>query len=83
MKIQNCESTKVQNRNIEIHKDTKKCKKMQKMKKHKKRNKQKKVQKYKKIGHQPLFELQTPDFAWKFVWIVQINYKSIKVQKRI
>merc|ERR1712083_680946 len=27
------------------------------------------------------FELQTPDFAWKFVWIVQINYKSTKVQK--
>ena len=30
---------------------------------------------------QPFFELQTPDFAWKFVWIVQINYKSSKVQK--
>ena len=30
---------------------------------------------------QPFFELQTPDFAWKFVWIVQINYKSTKVQK--
>ena len=29
----------------------------------------------------PFFELQTPDFAWKFVWIVQINYKSTKVQK--
>ena len=42
MKIQNCESTKVQNRNIEIHKNTKKCKKMQKMKKRKKRKKQKK-----------------------------------------
>ena len=28
---------------------------------------------------QPFFELQTPDFAWKFVWIVQINYKSTKV----
>ena len=27
------------------------------------------------------FWLQTPDFAWKFVWIVQINYKSTKVQK--
>merc|ERR1711974_507051 len=23
----------------------------------------------------------TPDFAWKFVWIVQINYKSTKVKK--
>ena len=42
MKIQNCESTKVQNRNIQIHKNTKKCKKMQKMKKLKKRKKQKK-----------------------------------------
>ena len=30
---------------------------------------------------QPFFELQTPDFAWNFVWIVQINYKSTKVQK--
>ena len=30
---------------------------------------------------QPFFELQTPDFAWKFVWIVQIKYKSTKVQK--
>merc|ERR1712173_294147 len=29
----------------------------------------------------PFFELQPPDFAWKFVWIVQINYKSTKVQK--
>ena len=30
---------------------------------------------------QPFFELQTPDFAWEFVWIVEINYKSTKVQK--
>ena len=49
MKMQNYESTKVQNRNIQIHKNTKKCKKMQKMKKRKKRKKQKKVQKYKKL----------------------------------
>ena len=68
MKIQNCESTKVENRNIKIQKNTKKCKKMQKMKR------KKKVQKYKKIGHQPLFELQTPDFAWKYVWTVSTNY---------
>ena len=27
---------------------------------------------------QPFFELHTPDFAWKFVWIVQTNYKSTK-----
>ena len=45
MKIQNCESTKVQNRNIQIHKNTKKCKKMQKMKKHKKQKKSTEVQK--------------------------------------
>ena len=25
---------------------------------------------------QSFFELQTPDFAWKFVWTVQPNYKS-------
>ena len=30
---------------------------------------------------QPFFELQIPDFAWKFVWIVQINYKSTKSTK--
>merc|ERR1712105_96018 len=30
---------------------------------------------------QPFFELQTPDFAWKFVWTVPTNYKSTKVQK--
>ena len=23
---------------------------------------------------QPFLELQTPDFAWKFVWIVPTNY---------
>ena len=27
------------------------------------------------------FELQTPDFAWKFVWIFRKNYKSKEVQK--
>ena len=73
MKIQNCESTKVQNRNIQIHKNTKKCKKMQKMKKHKKHKKQKNYRSTKN-GHQPLFELQTPDFAWKYVWTVSTNY---------
>merc|ERR1712020_217842 len=31
---------------------------------------------------QPFFELQTPDFAWKFVWIVQVNYKSTKSTKK-
>ena len=45
MKIQNCESTKVQNRNIKIQKNTKKCKKMQKMKKRKKQKKSTEVQK--------------------------------------
>ena len=25
---------------------------------------------------QPFFELQTPDFAWKFVWTVPTNYKK-------
>ena len=24
---------------------------------------------------QPFFELQTPDFAWKFVWIVSANFE--------
>ena len=27
---------------------------------------------------QPFFELQTPDFAWKFVWTVETNYKKYK-----
>ena len=27
------------------------------------------------------FELQTPDFAWKFIWTVQPNDKVQKVQK--
>ena len=30
---------------------------------------------------QPFFELQTPDFAWKFIWTVLTYYKSTKVQK--
>merc|ERR1712030_262560 len=38
---------------------------------------------------QPFFEVQTPDFAWKFIWIVEPNdkvqkttQKSTKIQKR-
>merc|ERR1712030_11290 len=41
---------------------------------------------------QPFFELQTPGFAWKFIWTVEpndkvqkyksIKQKSIKIQKR-
>ena len=27
---------------------------------------------------QPFFELQTPDFAWKFMWTVQLNDKVQK-----
>ena len=27
---------------------------------------------------QPFFELQTPDFAWKFIWTVQPNEKVQK-----
>ena len=27
------------------------------------------------------FQLETPDFAWKFVWTVQTKYKHKKVQK--
>ena len=30
---------------------------------------------------QPFFELQTPDFAWKFIWTVEPNDKVQKVQK--
>ena len=55
----------------------------------------KKLQKYKKyistkvLITQPFFEVQTPDFAWKFICTVQPNekvqkykeYKSIKIQK--
>ena len=25
---------------------------------------------------QPFFELQTPDFAWKFIWTVPTNYEK-------
>ena len=25
---------------------------------------------------QPFFQLQTPDFAWKFVWTVPTNYEK-------
>ena len=41
-----------------------------------------KVQKSTKVLiTQPFFELQTPDFAWKFIWTVQPNDKVQKVQK--
>ena len=51
-----------------------------------------KLQKYistKVFITQPFFELQPPDFAWKFIWTVEPNdkvqkyknYKSTKVQK--
>ena len=41
------------------------------------------------VQKKPFFELQTPDFAWKFVWTVEPNdkvqkykkYKSTKIQK--
>merc|ERR1711984_27058 len=43
----------------------------------------------KELITQPFFELQTQDFAWKFIWTVQPNdkvqkykkYKSTKIQK--
>ena len=31
---------------------------------------------------QPFFELQTPDFAWKFVWTVPTNYEKKFVKKK-
>ena len=31
----------------------------------------------------PFFELQTPDFAWMFVGLVQTNYKSTKSTKKV
>ena len=38
-----------------------------------------KVQKSTKVLiTQPFFELQTPDFAWKFIWTVQPNDKVQK-----
>ena len=47
-----------------------------------------KVKKYKKVQKstkvlitKPIFELQTPDLVWKFIWIVQPNDKVQKVQK--
>merc|ERR1712105_302412 len=46
-----------------------------------------KLQKYKKYRStkvlitQPLFELQTPDFAWKFIWTVEPNTKVQKYKK--
>jgi len=30
---------------------------------------------------QSFFELQTPDFAWKFIWTVRTKYKSTKRYK--
>ena len=33
---------------------------------------------------QPFFDLQTPDFAWKFVWIVSANFEqNANLQKKI
>ena len=29
-----------------------------------------------------IFELQTPDFAWKFVWTVPTNYEKKNLAKR-
>ena len=29
---------------------------------------------------QPFFELQTPDFAWNFVWTVSTNYEIFLVR---
>ena len=46
-----------------------------------------KIQKYKKgtkvLITQPFLELQTPDFAWKFIWTVQPNDKvqKYKIEK--
>ena len=31
---------------------------------------------------QPFFELQTPDFAWKFVWTVPTNYEKKNCKKK-
>ena len=31
---------------------------------------------------QPFFELQTPDFAWKFVWTVPTNYEKKHCKKK-
>ena len=50
-------------------------------------NKLQKYEKYKKYKSTkvfitlPFFELQTPDFAWKFIWTIQPNYKIQKIQK--
>ena len=32
---------------------------------------------------QPFFKLQTPDFAWKFVWTVPTNYEKKICKKKI
>ena len=42
-----------------------------------------KLQKYistKVLITQPFFELQTSDFAWKFIWTVELN--DIKIEAR-
>ena len=42
-----------------------------------------KVQKSKKVLiTQPFFELQTPDFAWKFIWTVEPNDKVQKYKTK-
>ena len=72
-KVQNYENTKLwkYKSTKQKHTNTQKYKKVQKDAKNEKCKKQKKVQ---KNGHQPLFEPQTPDFAWKYVWTVSTNY---------
>ena len=34
----------------------------------------KKVHNYKSTHNTAIFELQTPEFAWKFIWTVPTNY---------
>ena len=59
-------------------------------------NKIQKYKKYKSTHNLAIFEIQTPDFAWKFIWTVEPNdkvkstkstklqkYKTTKVQNRI
>ena len=41
-------------------------------------NKIQKYKKYKSTHNSAIFELQTPDFAWKFIWTVQPNDKVQK-----
>ena len=44
-------------------------------------NKIQKYKKYKSTHNSAIFELQTPDFAWKFIWTVQPNDKVQNVQE--